>query len=123
MILANIILTDLPQQFKAPTGMMYMVESIHFVNLTIEAGTLIYVADYNIHPNNVTDNKEPSNWLAIHECDAISDIQINGINEKTKFLIAHKNSSTLILGRVTVYGSLVKASRTQLLIEWFRKVR
>lgn len=122
-ILENIVLTDLPQQFKAPTGLMYMVESIHLINLTAEVGTLIFVGDYNLHVLSATDSKEPTNWLAIHHCDTVSDIMIRGINEKTKFLIAHKNSSTLINGRITVYGTLVKASRTQLLIEWFRKVR
>ena len=124
MLLVNAIFTDNPEQFKAPTGMMYKVESVHIINLTAEAGTLLYLQDFNIHPNNVTDNAgSQNNWLAIHECDSIHSSFTQDINEKTKFLIVQKNSATTINARITVYGKLVKASRLELLVEWFRKVR
>lgn len=110
------------RQFKAPKGMMYRLHSFHATNFSSVANQL-FVLDEGLD--------EPPTSLGFgRPFLALIDLNIDGLfvygefdNHKTKFLSMGPLTIAQINSCIQIYGELVIASRTELLIEWFRKGR
>lgn len=119
-VLISANLTDLILKFKAPRGMMYFVEGINFATVQADG---IYIT---VHPFAIdaTFNIDVSTRQAIASFSASiagTNHFIGGINEKSKFLSIAKASVQTVDVSIEIYGELVKASRTELIMEWFRR--
>lgn len=121
MLLISALLQDNALVFKAPKNHMYFVENVSFVNSQAD-DFFIFVFDEMLEDVvDITSRRSP---IAVFEA-AISgtNFHVTGINHKTKYLTVNKSNANSVNIFVLIYGELIKASRSELLMEWFRKGR
>ena len=123
MLLISANMLDLFLRYKAPVNTMYNITGINFSNfLSVSAELFVY--DYLLEDDITDDDSGSSNFIAtFNTAIAGTSHFIDSINHKTKFITIGKNTGTSIACQVQIYGDIVPVSKTDLLIEWFRKGR
>ncbi len=123
LLIAEEFLDDI-LRFKAPRGQQYFVTAIAMVNLLAVNNVFSFVIDF-LSEDQQTDSLIRSAPFLAGIVTTVSghNIVIQDINHKTKFLTIGKNSTTAVRVFVSIYGKLIPISRTDALIEWFRKGR
>lgn len=124
MLLISVDYTDLLLRFKAPKGLQYKISGICFSNINVVAGVVVFVVDY-LAEDELTDSmiRTVPNIAAWNSALSSSGIFINNMDHKTKFITIAKNSTAPVRTIINIYGDLVPISRTEAILEWFRKGR
>lgn len=126
MIISFVIGTgDAPKRFKAPRGFMYEIWDIHFMVFTAGAGILTIV-NYLLEDEVTTISVRRSEGILASFSSTIAgqaeDFTFTK-GEKTKFITGARDGSNTMGVIAIIHYELIKASRTELLLEWFRKGR
>jgi len=122
MLLISVQYNDAILRFKAPRGLQYFIESISMVNQTAINNILVMVIDF-LAEDEQTDSFNRSSPSIANMITTIGGLHtfINSINHKTKFISIGKNSTAGVTTFINIYGKLIPISRTDTLLEWFRK--
>lgn len=122
-VLISTTFVDQFQRFKAPRHMMYKISSIHFSVAIALAANQILVFSRELTPTGIPDDFTTSrdSVIAVKSTEAIGDFQVMDINEKAKIITVGKDNSGVTNAIVTIYGELIRATKVELIIEWFRK--
>lgn len=117
--------TSSPFTFKAPKGTMYKIWDVHS---TIFAGGANAIGVLNFLSELIEDvwNVDDTGGLI-----AVFDTAITGstqdfqftTGEKSKFITIAKDGSSAFAASIIIHYELISASKTELIIEWFRKGR
>lgn len=125
-LLDGSILT-ISESWKAPKDHMWLIESILVIDHISSANVILFKNEFRRTRQQVDTmpNINTQDVLFTLHTDGVTgfNFQINNINELTKYLTVGKQSTNDVDITFYVFGKLVKATRTQLLIEWFRKAR
>lgn len=121
IILSELFTKTIPLQKKAPRNTMYQIDAIFISNGVVSAGGEILVLDRQVALATTTLDVNKENVVSMITTDAIHEHFVNTIDHKTKYITIGNTISGTPNCRVIVYGSIVRASRKELLIEWFRK--
>ena len=116
-------LTDEFLYHKAPRNTMYHIHSIVFsMPIAINIFALIFARELKSPTGSRLDTtSSTSDLIAVHTHNVVGSFEISGINETCKSITIGKNDAQSSDVRVSIYGDIVKASRKDLIIEWFRK--
>ncbi len=109
------------RRYKAPRGMMYIINIIH-VSVATTATNTFGVVDHAIDQEDQNSIANGNFIFSIDTGSAIND-SLENLKIKTKFFTIGFFGSNAAAVRVAIFGELVTVSRTELLIEWFRKGR
>jgi len=121
--MAIVLLNNTLQRRKAPYRTMYKIYSI-YGTIVSAANNTMKVVDYGVEDEVVTlgDVNEgvifEMETSVIHSTNFVIPFPII-----SKFLTFGTRLTTAFSGRILVNYELINATRTQLLIEWFRKGR
>ena len=115
------------KRFKAPHGFMYEITDIHF-SVLAAVNNRVYVIGYDIEEKGTSTDiaaSDVADFIAIMETEAIRQQSFHfSVAEKVKYLLlAQAASGNAFECSVVIVGRLTKASKTELLMEWFRKGR
>lgn len=116
-----------PVKFKAPKGFMYNIFDIHF-SVTLAGSNIVGVLNYLLE-----DEVDQDDWNVANAEGVLAIIATNIAGqaedfnftkgEMTKFISIAANTSTVFACFIIIHFELVKASKTELILEWFRKGR
>ena len=122
MLLISKNFTGTNQQHKAPRNMMWIVESISISSETSVNAHLMFV-DREARPSVITSLANTIQRIIGSFSLTIAgvDKEITGINQKTKYVSVGLNVAGSPDVKYQVFGELIRASRKELLIEWFTK--
>lgn len=120
MLLHHVTFLDFVLSFKAPRNHMYLVESIHMMLHGDQANNAIRLYSRQL-ATNVDFFTGISEVFASFSSETVGNFQISGINEKMKHISIAKTTAMGVVAEISIYGELIKASRTELIVEWFRK--
>ena len=121
MLLFTTIFDGNLKSFKAPRNTMWRVDSINFSNQLVVANEEIFVVDRQFPTATLTVSRTVDHILGVMPTDAIANHQILDIDHKTKYLTIVSEAGTTKDAQISIYGEIIRASRKELLIEWFRK--
>ena len=121
MLLFTTIFTGKIIKFRAPRNTIWRVDSINFSNQLVVANEEIYVVDREFPTSTLIVSRTVDHILGLMPTDAIANHQILDIDHKTKYLTIASDVGTTKDAQISIYGEIVRASRKELLIEWFRK--
>lgn len=112
-----------PLVFKAPIRTMYKIHSFYGI-INFAGNNSVRILNYAVEDDFVIGAQNEGLIFAI-EADSgnISALFVLPVPEITKWITIHRSSGTAFTGTVFMNYELVKATRTELLIEWFRKGR
>lgn len=128
---------DLLKNHKAPQGLQYLVESMSLQIIVVAESAaarqvIVDLMDYNkeefAEDNQARTMQSIATLAFIQSANSTAWNQPthynqSGINHKTKFLSLNINNVAATQYKVHVYGQLIPISRTEAIIEWFRKGR
>lgn len=116
--------TTPPKFFKAPKGFMYEIFDIHF-SILVGGSNGIGVVPYQLEDEVVFLSTTTSEFLAFMPTDIAGNIADFAFTkgEKTKYITIAIQDSTAIGVIIIIHYELTHASRTELILEWFRKGR
>lgn len=121
MLLIGVVFNDQALNFKAPKNMMYKISGINFSNDS-PVGGQIRIFDEQTEDN--VDFTSKTGFIASFGISVDGNSHfIDNIDHTTKFISILKNVAATVNVDIQIYGDLVKASKTDLIIEWFRKGR
>lgn len=114
---------SVPFRYKAPRHFMYIIEDIHWSGMGA-AGNRVLVFDYALEDEVTTVNIATKHPIAFFDTTlrASQDVEFT-TPLKTKFISIALDSGVAFQGFLIIAGNLVQVSKTELLIEWFRKGR
>lgn len=115
--------TDFTIVLKAPRNTMYKITGIQYMLQTaVQNKTAIYDREIKsptgapIESTNTVDG-----IIANFTNNFVGQSFVDNINETVKHITIAKDSNSNVDSRVIIYGDIVKASRKDLIVEWFRK--
>ena len=121
MLLISTVFNDIVLNYKAHKGMLYFIEGILFSNDSGVGGQI------RIYDEIIEDAPDVTTRAGFMACFSPStdgsNLFVGNINHKTKYISILKNVVATVNVDIVIYGELIKASKTDLLIEWFRKGR
>lgn len=122
MIIGSKLLNTInPIRLKAPQGMMFVIQSIHVANAGSDVANNLFVLDYLVEDQ--VGQITPSDWISsVRLLTTGHNEFVNDLHHQCKY-ISILTDANVPNCRVTIHGRLINASRTQLLIEWYRKGR
>ena len=126
MLLITQRLTDDFFRFKAPKGKMYLIESMNFNNRDSTLNTILIFDEWlEEDAGAVDDNTTRRSQIASFYVIAIdgSNHSISGIDHECKYITIAKTQATSVDVLIEIYGKFTIASKTDLILEWFRKGR
>lgn len=124
MLLLSELFLDGAIRIKAPKGKIFEIDTIYFNNGMAVAGGLVFVLDYVVEEEITDAYSSVSEFLAAFSTDiAGSFMSIPDVKHRTKYLTITKAGTGGVVSHIAIYGELVKAPRTELIFEWFRKGR
>lgn len=109
------------RRFKAPKGLQYLITGIYLAVFEATTGNA-YVLDYLVEDEiTVVLVITEQNVLSMISTNVIDNSFIDNLNHKTKYLTLGTvgNANCLFV----VFGELIHLSKTEAIIEWFRKGR
>lgn len=108
--------------YKAPIRMMYFIETITVAVIGTIVGYIVVQDTLNERFADTLVGQR--DIIAAFSGGSLDDQPtVSGINHKSKFLSVGKTSSAAMDARILIYGELVPATTTELILEWFRKGR
>lgn len=110
---------------KAPKGTMYKIFSVT-CGVISNGNNAVIIVPYAMEDEATTLDVTAANAWAVFPTDTVGFFHLANfqLGEQTKwFSVAPSNDVTSFQAVVIFHGELVKASRQELLIEWFRKGR
>ena len=125
LLIAELLSTSRPNKgHKAPSGFQYLIEGI-FISILDAGNSNAVILDY-ITEDEVSFLGTVTNihaLLIVPTDNVNAGVHMTGINHKTKFLTIALSDSAATVVWVGIYGELITISRTEAIIEWFRKGR
>ncbi len=109
--------------FRAPVGMLYNINSI-FVNLLVIGGGAMYILDRGVE--DPLQNVFPTSPLVQVELSTTTaNYVFLDVDHDTKYISVVFDNFSPGAGSywVGIYGNLIKASKSELIWQWFRKGR
>lgn len=120
-LLRSFNLTDDAVRARAPAGLIYNVKMIHVAIVTVLADNYLIIA--NRWLEDIADTIRRTDRVATFSTAIAGNYFLDGLEEFTKYLTIGKTNATSLDAVVNIYGELVKGSKIQLVMEWFRKAR
>lgn len=111
-----------PLTFKAPKRRMYLISSIAFF-INVAGANAVHITDYSYEELNAVVDITGSKTIISFPAAALNFFQITDMDHKAKYISIGSATSTTFTGVIYIYGDLIKATRVELLWEWFRKGR
>lgn len=108
---------------KAPTGLMYKINAVHVAITTALAANYLIIADRHLDTPDVSDTLRVGDIVATFATDLQGNFFISDLDVITKWITIGKTNAASMDARVSIYGEFVKGTKTQLIMEWFRKGR
>jgi len=122
LLISQRIIQEIPKRFKAPRHLMYLIDSVIFVITSANANRIV-ISDRLVDDQATTVN-ELDGFVMFNPVNTnVNNVQYTNLNVKTKFLTIGMHTTIGATVFVYIFGEYFKASRTDLLIEWFRKGR
>lgn len=115
-------LTDAVIRYKAPRNMMFNVESVACSVSTALATNYVIVTTRWLE-DEIVDSTTLADVIAAFASDLQENFEIININETAKYLSIGKTNAGSIDAMVLIYGTIKRATKMDLLIEWFRRGR
>lgn len=106
---------------RAPKNHMYRVGSIVFTNQIAIASNL-YLITRKV-PFDKTSLSHLDDIVGAFETSNLVNFEITDIDEITKYITIGQTASVAVAVVITVYGDIIKATKIELIIEWFRRGR
>lgn len=116
--------SSLIKTWKAPRGTMWKVDSLSIVVSDSSTASLVivdYAFEDNVDPGSVS--LAGIDALIFVTANALTQYRLTKMDHKAKFLSVLINTLVSTNFHVAIYGEIVSASRTDLILEWFRKGR
>ena len=111
------------RRFKAPRNMLYLLTGYTLTNFG-SAGTRFFLIDQSLEPETDTVNLGNDKQYLINWDLAIDghSLSFNGMDHKAKYITMGGQSQAVNINvSVQIWGDVVKATKLELLWEWFRK--
>lgn len=106
---------------RAPKGMLYQIEAIHLAITVVLASNYIRVKSDWVR--DISDQVSRNFRIADFDTTIAGNYYLNNLEERTKFITVGKSNAGSLDAEITFYGKLVKGTKVELIMEWFRKVR
>ncbi len=122
MLLISELFVDDVIHHKAPSGLQYFIQSVNFM---AGSGVLasILILDYLVE-DEITDIHTTREVLCSYSPEISgTNHQIVDINHKTKYISITKDLAASVAVAINIYGKLVPLTRTDAILEFFRKGR
>lgn len=123
MLLISVVMDDKVIRRRAPQGFMYQIDSIKLSNGIALAG-FAFVSPYE-YEDEIDDifANVARDFLVTMDMNLTGNIEFTNIDTKTKYLSFGKDIANSCKVGISVYGKLVKGTRTELIMEFLRKGR
>ena len=122
MLLISEQFVDSALRFKAPKGMMYDIQTISYTDgSAVSLFVLIFDELLGDEVSDLSTRLSPLSAFRTNTSPAHTVIP--GIDHKTKYITITKDAANSVFVFVQIYGNLIKASKLQLLWEYFRSGR
>lgn len=122
-LLYTVNLTDNIVRLRAPPGFSHRIDAVNFSNKTALAAAFMYIID-RWFPVSIVDTVgvNVSNVIASMDLTIAGQNHfVDSINQKSKYLTVAKTDAGTSNCVVSIYGDFVKATRTELIVEWLRR--
>lgn len=122
MLLISHQFVDNIVRFKAPQHKMYHVSSIAASNLSAVVDH-VHIFSESLEAEDDLDATLRISPFATFTSSAIGNFQIQGIDDIMKYISIGKSNAASVNMWINIYGELKKATKKQLIMEWFMKGR
>ena len=119
-------LTDDFFRFKAPPGMIFLIETINFSSRISTLNVCLIFDEWLEEDAGASDdNTSRDSEIASFYISGLEGFNhsISGMNHKAKYITIGKEAASSVNVKIQIYGQLIKATETDLILAWFLKGR